>query len=51
MPRIIEAYRKLRSDKTSTDGYIILLIGYARTAFRDFKICLRIVVGLEEDDI
>ena len=34
-----------------TDGYIILLLGYARSAFRGFESCLRIVVGLEEDDI
>ena len=34
-----------------TDGYIILLMGYARSPFRDFKSYLRIVVGLDEDDI
>ena len=28
-PRIAETYWKLRSDKTSHDGYIILLTGYA----------------------
>ena len=43
-PRIAETYRKLRSDKSSHDGYIILLMGYARSLFR-------IVVGLEEDNI
>ena len=51
VPRIIEAYRKLRSDKSSHDGYIILLMGYARSPFRDFESYLRIVVGLEEDNI
>ena len=50
-PRIAETYRKLRSDKTSHDGYFILLMGYARSPFRDFESYLRIVVGLEEDDI
>ena len=42
---------KISLEKSSTDGYIILLIGYARSPFRDFKSCFRIVVGLDEDDI
>ena len=50
-PRIAETYRKLRSDKTSHDGYIILLMGYSRSLFRDFESYLKIVVGLEEDNI
>ena len=50
-PRIAETYWKLRSDKTSHDGYTILLTGYARSSFRDFESYLRIFVGLEEDDI
>ena len=50
-PRIAETYRKLRSDKSSRDGYIILFMGYARSLFRDFESYLRIVVGLEEDNI
>ena len=50
-PLIIDTYQKLRSDKTSHDGYIILLMGYARSPFRDFESYLRIVVGLEEDNI
>ena len=49
--RIAETYWKLRLDKTSHDGYIILLMGYARSPFRDFETYLRIVVGLEEDKI
>ena len=36
-PRLIQAYRKLRLEKSSTDGYIILLMGYARSFFRDFE--------------
>ena len=50
VPRIIETYLKLRSDKSSHDGYIILLMGYARSPFRDFESYLRIVIGLEEDN-
>ena len=50
-PRIAETYWKLRSDKSSHDGYIIFLMGYARLLFRDFESYLRIVVGLEEDNI
>ena len=49
--RIAETYWKLRSDKTSHDGYTILLTGYANSSFRDFENYLRIFVGLEEDDI
>ena len=49
-PRIAETYRKIRSDKSSHDGYIILLMGYARSLFRAFESYLRIVVGLEEDN-
>ena len=41
----------MRSEKSSTDGYIILLMGYARSLFRDFESYLRIIVGLDEDDI
>ena len=50
-PRIIETYRKLRLDKSSHDGYIILLTGYINSSFRDFESYLRIMVGLEEDNI
>ena len=38
-------------EKSSTDGYIILFVGYARSPFRDFESYHRIVVGLDEDDI
>ena len=50
-PRIIKAYWKLRSEKSSTDRYIIFLMGNARSPFRDFESYLRIVIGLEEDNI
>ena len=38
-------------EKPSSDGYNILLMGYARSPFRDFDSYLIIVVGLHEDDI
>ena len=41
----------MRSEKSSTDGYIVLIVGYARSSFRDFEIYRRIVIGLDEDDI
>ena len=50
-PRIIEAYNKLRLQKSSTDGYIILLVYYARSPFRDFESFLRMTGDLDEDDI
>ena len=50
-PLIFDTYQKLRSDKSSQDGYILLLMGYARSPFRDFESYLRIVIGLEEDNI
>ena len=49
-PLIIDTYQKLRSDKTSHDGYIILVMGYARSPFRDYERYLRIIVGMEEND-
>ena len=45
-PRIILTYWKLGSEKSSTDGFIILLMGYATPPFRDFVSYFRIVVGL-----
>ena len=50
-PRIISTYRKVSTEKRQTDDYHMLLIGYARSPFRDFESYLRIVVGLDEDDI
>ena len=49
-PQIAKTYWKLRSDKSSHDGYIILLMGYARSPFRDFETYLRIAIGLEEEN-
>ena len=50
-PRIIDEYYKLSHEKINTDGYMIILLGYSRSLFRDFEGYLRIVVGLEEEDI
>ena len=50
-PRIIEIYWKLRSEKSSTDVYIILLRGYASSPFPDFESYLRIIINLDEVDI
>ena len=50
-PRIIDEYYKLSTGKMNTDGYMILLLGYSRSLFRDFESYLGIVVGLEEEDI
>ena len=37
-PRLISAKKKLETETRRTDGYIILLLGYARSPFRDFDI-------------
>ena len=39
---------KLATEKSQTDGYMILFMGYARFSFRDFETYLRIVVGFDE---
>ena len=51
-PRNIHAYKKLRSEKSSTDGYVIILLDlqYARSPYRDFESYHKNVVGLDEDD-
>ena len=50
-PRINKTLKKLETEKRQTDGYIIILMGYARSPFRDLESYLRIVIGLDEDDI
>ena len=47
-PRIIDENYKLSTEKMNTDGYMILLLGYSRSLFRDFESYLGIVVGLDE---
>ena len=49
--RIIHAFKKLRSETSSTGGNFILLMGYARSPFREIQSYLRIVDGLDENDI
>ena len=50
-PRIIDAFIKLSKEKKIKDGYMTLLLGYARSLFRVFESYLRLVVGLDEEDI
>ena len=50
-PRIIDEFYKLSNEKKNSDGYMILLLGYNESPFRDFESYLRIVVGLDEKDI
>ena len=49
-PRIIDEFIKLSNEKKNSDGYMLLILGYARSHFRDFESYLRIVVGLDEED-
>ena len=50
-PRIIDQFIKLSSEKKNTDGYIIVLLAYAKSPFRDFETYSRIVVRLDGEDI
>ena len=50
-PRIIDEFIKLSNEKKNSDGYMILLLGYSASPFRDFESSLRLVVGLNEEDI
>ena len=50
-PHIFDEFLKLSLEKKNSDGYLILLLGYARSPFRDFESYSRIVVGLDEEDI
>ena len=43
--------QKLSHEKKNSDGYMILLLGYSRSLFPDFESFLRIVVGLNGEDI
>ena len=49
-PRVISAYKKLETEKGQTDGYYMLLLGYARSPFGCFENYLRFFVGLNGDD-
>ena len=50
-PRIIDEFIKLSNEKKNTDGYMMILLAYANSPFRDFETYLRIVVRLDEKDI
>ena len=50
-PRIFDEYIKLSTEKKNNDGYMILILSYSRSLFRDFESYLRIVIGLDEGDI
>ena len=50
-PRIIYEFHKLSHEKKDSDGYVMLFLGYAKSNFRDFESYLRIVIGLDEEDI
>ena len=50
-PRIIDEYIKLSNEKKNSDGYMILLLGYSSSPFRDFESYLRLVIGSDEEDI
>ena len=49
--RIIDKYIKLSRERMNTDGYMLLLLDYSRSLIRDFESYLRILVGLDEEDI
>ena len=38
-PRIIDEFIKLSSEKKNNDGYMMVLLAYARSPFRDFETC------------
>ena len=50
-PRIIDEYIKLSIEEKNRDAYMILLLGYSASPFRDFESYLRLVVGLDGEDI
>ena len=50
-PHIIDELIKLSTEKKNTDGYMMILLAYAKSPFRDFETYLRIVVRLDEKDI
>ena len=51
VPGIFKAYSKPASENRWTDGYIMLLMGYACSLSRDFKGYLGILFGSDEEDI
>ena len=47
-PRKISKYKNLETEKRQTEGYFIILLGYAWSPLRDFDSYLRISFGLDE---
>ena len=41
-PRIIKANKKLETETRQTDGYHMLMLGYARSPFSDLKVILEL---------
>ena len=50
-PCKFSAFKEPENEERRSDGYIILLMGYTRSPFRDFESILRIVIGLHEADM
>ena len=50
-PRIIDEFIKLSNEKKNSDGYMILLFGYRASSIRDFESYLRLIVGLDLEDV
>ena len=50
-PPLISAYKKLETEKRRTYGYNMLSMRYGRSPVRDFESYLKIVVGLDAEDI
>ena len=50
-PRIIKRYRNLAIEKRQIDGVYMISMAYAHSQLRDFEKYLRIVVGVDDDDI
>ena len=46
-PHLVRTNQKLASEKAQTEGNYMILLGYARSSFRDFKNYLSIVVGFD----
>ena len=45
---VIQAFNELRLEKSSADGYFILILGYARSPVRNFEKHLTIVLGVNK---
>ena len=50
-PDIIKTYRELSMEESQTDGFYYLLLNYTQSPLGDFENYIRILTGLNEDDI